>query len=81
MVSEVDKLKELFLRHPRTKLALSGHMHQVDRVDYQGVAYICGGAVSGNWWDVGKYIGFGPAYVMVGLFSDSTFCHEIVFWE
>jgi predicted phosphodiesterase len=81
MVSEVDKLKELFLRHPHIKLALSGHMHQVDRVDYQGVAYICGGAVSGNLWDAGKYIGFGPAYAMVDLFADGTFRHEVVFWE
>jgi Icc protein len=81
MVSEVEKLKELFLRHPRIKLALSGHMHQVDRVDYQGIAYICGGAVSGNWWDAGKYIGFGPAYVMVDLFADGTFHHEVIFWE
>jgi 3',5'-cyclic-AMP phosphodiesterase len=81
MVSEVEKLKELFLPHPRIKLALSGHMHQVDRVDYQGIAYICGGAVSGNWWDAGKYIGFGPAYVMLDLFADGTFHHEVVFWE
>ena len=81
MVSEVEKLKELLLRHPRVKLALSGHMHQVDRVDYQGIAYICGGAVSGNWWDAGKYIGFGPAYVMVDLFADGAFHHEVVFWE
>ena len=81
MVSDVDKLKALFLRHPRIKLALSGHMHQVDRVDYQGVAYLCGGAVSGNWWDAGKYIGFGPAYVMVDLYADGTFRHEVVFWE
>ena len=81
MVSEVEKLKELFLRHPRIKLALSGHMHQVDRVDYQGIAYICGGAVSGNWWDAGKYIGFGPAYVMVDLHADGTFRHDVVFWE
>ena len=44
MVSDVKKLKDLFLRHPYVKLALSGHMHQVDRVNYQGVNYICGGA-------------------------------------
>jgi 3',5'-cyclic-AMP phosphodiesterase len=81
MVSDVEKLKDLFLRHPRVKLALSGHMHQVDRVDYQGVNYICGGAVSGNWWDKDKYIGFGPAYVMLDLFADGTFRHEVVFWE
>jgi 3',5'-cyclic-AMP phosphodiesterase len=81
MVSEVNKIKELLLRHPRVKLALSGHMHQVDRVDYQGVAYVCGGAVSGNWWDPGKYIGFGPAYLMIDLFADGSFRHEVIFWE
>ncbi len=35
----------------------------------------------GNWWDAGKYIGFGPAYVMVDLFADGTFRHDVVFWE
>jgi hypothetical protein len=45
------------------------------------VNYICGGAVSGNWWADGKYIGFGPAYVMLDLFADRTFRHEVVFWE
>jgi 3',5'-cyclic-AMP phosphodiesterase len=81
IVADVGKLKDLFLRHPRIKLALSGHMHQVDRVDYQGIAYLCGGAVSGNWWDPGKYIGFGPAYVMIDLFVDGSFRHEVIFWE
>jgi Icc protein len=81
IITDVDKLKDLFLRYPRVKLALSGHMHQVDRVDYQGVNYICGGAVSGNWWAEGKYIGFGPAYVMLDLFAEGTFRHEVIFWE
>ena len=81
IVADVEKLKDLFLRHPRVKLALSGHMHQVDRVNYHGVNYICGGAVSGNWWDKDKYLGFGPAYVMLDLFADGTFRHEVIFWE
>jgi 3',5'-cyclic-AMP phosphodiesterase len=81
IVADVGKLKDLFLRHPRIKLALSGHMHQVDRVDYQGIEYLCGGAVSGNWWDPGKYVGFGPAYVMIDLFVDGSFRHEVIFWE
>jgi len=80
MVGDVEKLKDLFLRRPHVKLALSGHMHQVDRVDYQGVSYICGGAVSGNWWK-DKYLGFGPAYVMLDLFADGSYHHEVVFWE
>jgi hypothetical protein len=37
--------------------------------------------VSGNWWDPGKYIGFGPAYVMIDLFVDGSFRNEVIFWE
>ena len=32
------------------KLAVSGHIHLVDRCDYRNVTFICDGAVSGNWW-------------------------------
>ncbi len=81
MVAETAKLKELFLASPHVRLGLSGHMHQIDRVEYQGMTYVCGGAVSGNWWNKTKYIGFGPAYLMVDLFSDGSFRHETVFWE
>ncbi len=81
MVADVIRLRDLFLAHPRVKLALSGHMHQVDRVDFRGVTYLCGGAVSGNWWDPTPYLGFGPVYVMLDLFADGTARHEVVPWE
>ena len=29
---------------------LQGHTHILERVDWHGVPYITGGAVSGNWW-------------------------------
>ncbi|MCK6455719.1 MAG: metallophosphoesterase [Phycisphaerae bacterium] len=38
------------IRNHRVSLCLSGHLHQLDRVDFRGTTYICGGAVSGNWW-------------------------------
>jgi hypothetical protein len=37
--------------------------------------------LSGNWWDAGKYISFGPAYVIVDLFVDGTFRHDVAFWD
>ncbi len=81
MIEDVSTLKDLFLAHPHVRLALSGHMHQVDRVDYQGVSYVCGGAVSGNWWANSQYLGFGPAYLTLDLASDGSFRHEVIFWE
>jgi 3',5'-cyclic AMP phosphodiesterase CpdA len=43
------ELAALFASH-NVRLNLSGHIHQRDRIDFRGVTYICGGAVSGNWW-------------------------------
>ncbi|MEY3231475.1 MAG: 3,5-cyclic adenosine monophosphate phosphodiesterase CpdA [Planctomycetota bacterium] len=44
------RLVHLFSKHPNVKLCLSGHVHNVERIDFQGVSYVCGGAVSGAWW-------------------------------
>ena len=73
---DARRLRECFLRLPAVRLCLSGHTHQYEVLDYLGVRYLTGGAVSGNWWD-GAYLNFPPAYVMVNLYddgsSDSTF--------
>ena len=53
------ELTEVFRRNPLVKLCLSGHMHTCDRVEYRGVWYVCGGAVSGAWWGGSEY-GFPP---------------------
>lgn len=53
----------LFARSGKVKLALSGHMHQVDRIDLVGTSYICGGAVSGAWWG-GDYLEFFPCNLL-----------------
>ena len=42
-------LVKLFSTH-NVKLALSGHIHEIDRISLGGVTFICGGAVCGGWW-------------------------------
>lgn len=32
------------------RLALSGHLHDIDRIERGNVTYICDGAVCGGWW-------------------------------
>jgi 3',5'-cyclic-AMP phosphodiesterase len=80
MVANTNELRDLFLKHPNVRLSLSGHMHHLDRVDYDAVTYICGGAVSGSWWG-GEYLHFPPAFVMLDLNADGTFQHRVIFWE
>ena len=65
-------LIELFYQHPNVKAALSGHMHLLDRVDYNGVAYLCNGAVSGNWWNSDTYHQTKAGYALVDLYDDGT---------
>lgn len=71
MHSDTVRITNLFHKHPNVKAALSGHIHLVDRVDYNGISYFCNGAVSGAWW-FGKYKQTAPGYGLVDLFSDGS---------
>jgi 3',5'-cyclic AMP phosphodiesterase CpdA len=79
MTKNFDALRKLFLKHGNVKVALSGHTHQIDRVDFEGVSYLCGGAVSGNWWagPIGK---FNPGYRVLDLNDNGTFSEKFYDW-
>lgn len=70
--ADCRKLIGLFTRHRNVKLCLSGHIHEVDRIDFQGVSYLCSGAVSGNWWK-GKHYDCIEGYALLDLFDDGSF--------
>ncbi|MCA9285344.1 MAG: hypothetical protein KDA22_09030 [Phycisphaerales bacterium] len=75
-------LDHLMMRPDRPELILRGHMHRIDRVEVDGVTYICDGAVSGNWWKGGPGQRDGSwareGYGIVDLNLDGTFAHEYV---
>jgi 3',5'-cyclic AMP phosphodiesterase CpdA len=77
MHTDCVKLKDLFAKHPNVKLCLSGHLHLVDRTDYNGVTYLCNGAVSGNWWK-GRYKDCDEGYAVIDLYDDGSFDHQYV---
>lgn len=80
-VMHVDarKLLDLFLKHPNVRLCISGHLHQLERIDYQNVSYICDGAVSGAWWK-GKNRECVEGYGLFDLYDDGTFAHQYVLY-
>jgi 3',5'-cyclic AMP phosphodiesterase CpdA len=59
------------------KLAVSGHIHLVDRCEYRNVTFICDGAVSGNWWK-GPLAQFPEGYGVIDLYPDGRFEHAYV---
>ncbi len=80
MHTDFRRIKDLFVKHKNVKVALSGHIHLADRVDYLGVSYFCNGAVSGGWWG-GKYQEFANSYAIVDLFDDGSFENKFIEFE
>ncbi|WP_157603462.1 metallophosphoesterase family protein [Spirosoma telluris] len=72
VLSNTPELLKLFYQYPNIKTALSGHMHLLDRVDYNGVTYLCNGAVSGNWWKSEIYQQTKAGYALIDLYDDGT---------
>lgn len=72
MHEDANELKNLFNLYPNVKLAISGHIHLLDRVEYNGVTYCCNGAVSGAWWG-GNYQETKPGYAIIDLYPDGRF--------
>jgi 3',5'-cyclic-AMP phosphodiesterase len=44
----------------------------VDRVDYNGVSYLCNGAVCGSWWK-GRHHDCDEGYAVLDLYDDGSF--------
>jgi 3',5'-cyclic AMP phosphodiesterase CpdA len=74
---DARRIKDLFRKHPNVKLCLSGHIHLRDRVDYNGVTYLCNGAVAGNMWH-GANQECEPGYGLIDLHEDGTFDHAYI---
>jgi predicted phosphodiesterase len=69
--SDAHQIVRLLRKHPNVKLALSGHLHLTERIEYNGVTYLCGGAVCGGWWR-GPNHGTLEGYQLVDLYDDGT---------
>jgi Icc protein len=78
--TDVKEIKDLFYQYKNVRVALSGHIHYLDTVDYLGVKYHCGGAVSGNWWG-GILDEFPPAYSILDLYEDGSSAYETIFYN
>ncbi|MBS1710054.1 MAG: metallophosphoesterase [Armatimonadetes bacterium] len=79
MAKDSNELRALFFKNKHVKIALSGHTHVLDRVDFDGVSYLCGGAVCGAWWK-GNNGNTKPGYRLLDLHSDGSFDERYVPW-
>lgn len=79
LCSGAQRMSLLLSRH-NVRLAISGHIHMVDDVQYRGVRYVCDGAVSGAWWK-GPNKGFSEGYGVFDVRDDGTTNYQYVSYE
>lgn len=79
MTKNEKQLRELFAKHAHVKVAVSGHTHMLDRVDYAGTSYLCGGAVCGSWWH-GPHNGTPAGYRVLELSSEGLASEKYLDW-
>ena len=48
MMTDSKKFVKLFETHSNVKVCVSGHVHELDRLDYQGLTYLCEGRCAGT---------------------------------
>lgn len=74
---DARKFVELFLKHKNVRLCISGHLHLLERIEYNNVTYICDGAVCGAWWQ-GAFHQCQEGYGVFDLYDDGTFEHHYI---
>lgn len=81
---EMEQIFILLNQYPNVKGWISGHQHSRDIAIINGVTYINGGAVAGNWWSasLNNMIGgiWRPNYNQIRFNKDGTFFHSFVEW-
>ncbi|HEX6565097.1 MAG TPA: metallophosphoesterase [Chthoniobacterales bacterium] len=56
----------------KVKLVLAGHLHHQEQMEIDGVSYLNGGAICGNWWK-GPMFGCPEGFNVIDLRSDGSF--------
>ncbi len=49
IVNNANQVREILEKY-NTRLVLQGHLHFLEDINYNGIRYITGGAVSSKWW-------------------------------
>lgn len=68
IVVNANDVREI-LEQYNTKIVLQGHLHFLEDINYNGIHYITGGAVSAQWWQ-GPRFGMEEGFLEVNVSGD-----------
>lgn len=80
MHRDSERLCTLLRNYPNVKAVVSGHIHLLDRIEYDGVIHCCNGAVCGAWW-AGSFKNTAPGYGLIDLYADGTFTNQYCVYD
>jgi 3',5'-cyclic-AMP phosphodiesterase len=73
MHGDSHAIQAILRRHANVKLCLSGHLHLLDQLVYDGITYMGCGAVSGDWWKSETFHRTRCGFATLNLFPDGSF--------
>ena len=85
--TDSKSITKLFYQFPGLNIhCISGHIHLMDHVEYNGVNYYCNGALSGFWWGEGNEDSAGkywyhetpPGFAIIDLYDDGQVINKYV---
>lgn len=80
VVTNANDIRKI-LEQYNVKLVLQGHLHFLEDVEYNGIHYITGGAVSSQWWQGPRY-GMEEGFVKVDVTGEDFDWQYVDFgWE
>lgn len=65
IVTNANQVREI-LEQYNTKLVLQGHLHFLEDIEYNGIHYITGGAISSQWWQ-GQRFGMEEGFLKIDV--------------
>lgn len=68
IITNANEIIEILEQH-NVKLVLQGHLHFLEVINYNGIHYITGGAVSSNWWK-GTRFGMEEGFLKIDVSGD-----------
>lgn len=81
MHGDSHKIQKLFRQHKNIKACISGHLHVLDTVQYDGISYLGCGAICGGWWNRDRYHATKAGYAIIDIDEKGNFERQYINFE
>jgi Predicted phosphohydrolases len=81
MHSDSHEVQAILRSYPQVKLCISGHLHLLDKISYDGIDYLGSGAISGNWWSSETFHRTHCGFCVFDLYPDGSYQRKYYEYE